>query len=147
VGSVIKIKRAALVAALLVLFIAAGNLITGSICYFRAVPGVPCPGCGLTRAYLSLAAGNIRGAFEWHPLFWLVPVFIGMGILKKIKSPKAPYKPFNLFAISAAVLAVAVFIVRLMFLFPHTEPLTLNPNAIIPRIFRTLCYLAASTPI
>lgn len=31
--------------------------------------GVPCPGCGITRAYLTLLKGDVAGAFAWNPMF------------------------------------------------------------------------------
>jgi hypothetical protein len=37
--------------------------------------GIPCPGCGLTRATLALVHGDFGGALHFHPLvFVLVPV-------------------------------------------------------------------------
>ncbi len=39
-----------------------------SICPFFNITGTPCPGCGLTRSFVSLAHGHIREAFAWHPL-------------------------------------------------------------------------------
>jgi hypothetical protein len=44
-----------------------------TICLFKRLVGRPCPGCGLTRASLSALRGDWRGAFRWHPLFWLPP--------------------------------------------------------------------------
>jgi hypothetical protein len=41
---------------------------------FKQLTGLPCPGCGLTRAYQAAWKGNYAEAFSWHPLFWLVPV-------------------------------------------------------------------------
>jgi len=37
-------------------------------CPFHALTGVPCPGCGTTRAVLALARGDVTGAFGWNPL-------------------------------------------------------------------------------
>ena len=37
--------------------------VSGIGCVFRFATGVPCPGCGMTRAYLA-----------FHPLFWMVPI-------------------------------------------------------------------------
>lgn len=46
-------------------------------CPTAATLGVPCPGCGLTRATLAAAQGDFAEAFALHPLFWLIsPVFI-----------------------------------------------------------------------
>jgi hypothetical protein len=46
-------------------------------CPMASVLGVPCPGCGLTRATLALAHGDLRHAHELHPLVLvLAPLFI-----------------------------------------------------------------------
>lgn len=37
-------------------------------CPMRSVTGIPCPGCGMTTAGLSLAHGDIGGAFAASPL-------------------------------------------------------------------------------
>jgi Protein of unknown function (DUF2752) len=56
-----------------------------SICLLKDVFGIPCPGCGLTRAFLFLGHGDIRSALELNvnSLFvysvvlflWLAAVF------------------------------------------------------------------------
>jgi hypothetical protein len=47
-------------------------------CPLASVLGVPCPGCGLTRATLALAQGDLKGALMLHPLVLvLAPLFIG----------------------------------------------------------------------
>jgi hypothetical protein len=37
-------------------------------CLVRHLTGVPCPGCGMTRAMLFLARGDWRRAVLFHPL-------------------------------------------------------------------------------
>lgn len=50
----------------------AGLVIAGApLCPSAGWLGIPCPGCGLTRAALRLAAGDLAGALQLHPL---VPV-------------------------------------------------------------------------
>ena len=46
-------------------------------CVFRAVTGVPCPGCGMTRAWLALLRGDVASAIAYHPLFWVFPLALG----------------------------------------------------------------------
>jgi hypothetical protein len=63
-------------------------------CPFKALTGIPCPGCGMTRALLSLAKGDFQGAFHFNPFsFFLVfMVLISMapgGQLKRLP-PGAP---------------------------------------------------------
>lgn len=39
-----------------------------SFCFSRRVLGLPCPGCGLTRAFAHLAKGEWPAALAAHPL-------------------------------------------------------------------------------
>jgi len=43
-----------------------------SICPFYNLTGLPCPGCGLTRAFVCLGHGRWLESLHWHPLGWLV---------------------------------------------------------------------------
>lgn len=43
-------------------------------CPWKALLGIPCPGCGMTRAWLSVLRLDLAGAFRLHPMFWSVPV-------------------------------------------------------------------------
>lgn len=38
------------------------------LCPFRALTGLPCPGCGMTRAFCSLGHGDLTGAFGYNAL-------------------------------------------------------------------------------
>ncbi len=39
-----------------------------SLCAFHNLTGLPCPGCGLTRSWVSMAHGHFAEAWMWHPL-------------------------------------------------------------------------------
>ena len=43
-------------------------------CVFERLLGVQCSSCGMTRAWLSVLRLDFVGAFEYHSLFWTVPV-------------------------------------------------------------------------
>ena len=45
-------------------------------CLFKLIFKIPCPGCGMTRAYLALLRLDVAGAFEMHPMFWSVPILL-----------------------------------------------------------------------
>ena len=66
--------KIAAVAAAAVLIAAADRF--GYVCPFRALTGLPCPGCGMTRAWISLLHGDLSAAFRFHPFFWAVPVLL-----------------------------------------------------------------------
>ena len=38
-----------------------------SICPFRYITGYPCPGCGMTRAFLSIGQGKPERALHYNP--------------------------------------------------------------------------------
>ncbi len=43
-------------------------------CIFKYLFHIPCAGCGMTRAYISLLQFDIIGAFKMHPMFWAMPI-------------------------------------------------------------------------
>jgi hypothetical protein len=68
-------------------FLAGGLVLLGAcavwldvpLCPTAALLGIPCPGCGLTRAVLSALRGNWIEALHFHPLvFVLAPVYVTM---------------------------------------------------------------------
>lgn len=38
------------------------------ICSLRRLTGYPCPGCGMTRSFISMAHVQFSAAFSYHPL-------------------------------------------------------------------------------
>lgn len=83
-------------------------------CPFYYIFNFPCAGCGITRAYKSLLALDIKQAFRYHPLFWIVaPVLLYLvheNILPKRFSPKT--ETVILYSVCAAFLLV--YVIRLI---------------------------------
>ena len=52
-------------------------------CIFHKITGFYCPGCGATRCILSLIKGNIKAAFFYNPLFFIMIPFFIFGIIYK----------------------------------------------------------------
>lgn len=102
----------------------------GSICIFYNLTGIPCPSCGMTRAYLALFQGDFKEAFLYHPLFPLVPVLF-YGIVKDRR------KVIH----ALGVIFILVWILRMILYFPQVEPMNYNPRSIwgiIIYYFRTV---------
>lgn len=45
-------------------------------CVYQALFSIPCPGCGMTRAWRAALCGEIATAFAFHPMFWSAPVLL-----------------------------------------------------------------------
>ncbi len=98
-----------------------------SICIFINLFGVPCFTCGITRAYLSLLKLDIKSAFYYHPLFFLVP------FLFFIKKQKQLFLIFGLF--------IFVWIIRMYLYFPTIEPMVFNKNALYIKFFNLIIHI------
>ncbi len=79
-------------------------------CLLRAATGIPCPGCGMSRAWLSALWLDLAAAFGYHPMFWSIPV---LGLLWLY-----PWRAFPRWAV-AVCLAIAIgyvvcYVIRLI---------------------------------
>ena len=98
--------------------------LTGSNCWFKAVFGIPCPGCGSTRAFVALWHGQWLESFRWHPLIILSLVFLPLVLVSRIFKPYLLKQPnVNLLLWGILGLYIGVYAVRMIFLFPHTSPM------------------------
>jgi hypothetical protein len=50
-------------------------------CWFHEWTGRPCPGCGLTRAFLALGRGDWAAAWRWNPFVWPVLGLVALTLL------------------------------------------------------------------
>ena len=46
------------------------------LCASRALFGIECPGCGLTRSFVALAAGDLPESWRLHRLGWLLALAV-----------------------------------------------------------------------
>jgi hypothetical protein len=65
-----------------------------TLCPFRLVTGLPCPGCGLTRSWTAAAHGHLSDAFAYNffgPISLVVTIaFVGaVGVLLMRRRPVA----------------------------------------------------------
>lgn len=103
-------------------------------CFIKNITGLPCPGCGLTRAYEALFHGHLASAFFYHPLFWFVPIIFGLLVLNLWKKNERLRKISNSIYVTFLVVLVIVYIVRMIQYFPHSQPMNYNKEGLYPRI-------------
>ena len=87
-------------------------------CPFRLVTDTSCPGCGMTRACVSLAQGRFGAAWDYHPFSYLI-VALAIGTLcfpRKLPKvwQKLPALIRNCLAGSTLALVLGLWIWRVM---------------------------------
>lgn len=124
------------VLALAVLLIcAAVGLLVG--CPIKKITGIPCPGCGMTRACLHALKLDFKGMLFWHPLCPLAAAVGAMFVFKDTKLGAKMWKCTPLLA-GIAVLFLAVYAVRMAVLFPYTPPMDMEKNSFFVKILRKI---------
>lgn len=121
----------------------------GSACFFSSVFGIPCAGCGSTRALSLLLQGRFGEAIRMHPLILVSLLLLilvpGFALVRFIASKRGKDIPFPLSSkasdivmYSLAGLYLAVYIIRMILFFPHTEPMCYNHNSVWGQIIALL---------
>ena len=95
------------------------------LCPMAGSLGIPCPGCGLTRATLALLRGDVGTALHFHPLVGLLtPLFVtfmATGVWQLLRDPARPRRPsrirwnapaLNVAALLLLVLTLGVWLAR-----------------------------------
>jgi hypothetical protein len=68
--------------------------IGGSIplfCPLKALTGIPCPGCGMTRAMLSITKGDFHGAFGYNPFSFFLLFVVVISVVPGRQAEKLPF--------------------------------------------------------
>jgi hypothetical protein len=130
-----RASRQTLLVVLLALGLFAVFLWTDSdLCLIKNTTGIPCPGCGLTRATLAMMTGNWEAVWTYHPLAPIItPIaagFMGMVVVRLFRGHPHPltmprWLPVPLWWL-LAFLMVALYAGRLMGYFGgHPDPIDL----------------------
>ena len=115
-------------------------LFTGTSCVSASITGFPCPACGVSRAFFELLNGNISGSVRYHPL--LIPGIIISCVYFTIwlTNEKIP-RQMDKILIPFIIIIIAVYIIRMVLMFPSDFPMVYNHNAIIPRVINSICII------
>ncbi len=109
-SNLLKKITGALPAILAVVLVYAIFHITGIGCPVRYATGISCPGCGMTRAWLSLLRLDFAGAFYYHPLFPLPAVAV---ILYYFKD-RIPVNFYRIWIFTLILLFSIIYLLRLI---------------------------------
>lgn len=110
-----EFRKRLTLAAVLVLAFAVSALTIG--CPIKFFTGIPCPGCGMSRAVVSCLRFDFDAAFHFHPLFPLAPVVVAYIIFGDRLSRRVN----TAVGVIIAAAFIAVYVYRIFF---TTNPVT-----------------------
>lgn len=109
------------------------DMLFGETCPMRMIFGIPCPGCGVTRAGISLLTLDFSKAASINACIFVVIVFaVWFAIWRYILGKNVLF----LRQIIAFVVCFMIiyYIYRMCTVFPNYEPLTINKSSILWRV-------------
>lgn len=80
-------------------------------CPIKYFLGIPCPGCGMTRALASVLRFDLASAFYWHPLWPIAPILVLYFLFEDI----IPRHTSRTALAAFAVLFIGVYFYRIVF--------------------------------
>jgi hypothetical protein len=93
------------------------------LCPFRAVTGLLCPGCGMTRAFCALGHGEFRRALHFNalsPLLYLSLIVVWIGAaasafnFPKVRTTVMRFRPNATISVGILALVLVWWIARLV---------------------------------
>ncbi len=133
-----KIKIAVLFLVVVAVISIIVNLLTdgeGTICIISNTTGVPCPSCGLTRSVIYMLQFKFKEAFLYHPLVYLLPIWIpllGYGVIKE----NGKLVTYTIYSIG--LVGIILWAVRMYLYFPNVDPMTYRWGSVFGTIISTL---------
>lgn len=118
------------------LYILMGNLLFGKICPTRMLFGIPCPGCGTTRAFLLLIQGKVTEATVSNPI-WIPIVVLGCIFFINryfVRSQKVSDKITHLLKmllVISCILCMIYYIYRMVFWYPDRAPMVYDSDNLL----------------
>lgn len=87
------------------------------LCVLRLFTGIPCPGCGLTRAAVAMMQGEVTESLKMHPLLLPILLILLLAVIDKIFK-KRILSHCKWLYISVFVVLLALYAVRMFLYFP-----------------------------
>ncbi|MBO4374780.1 MAG: DUF2752 domain-containing protein [Lachnospiraceae bacterium] len=81
-------------------------------CPLESILGIPCPLCGISRAFKALLSGDIRASFYYHPLWPLILLSIILYLLYAFQIIRPGRHIFNSACILLSAALLVCFILR-----------------------------------
>ncbi len=106
------VRSANVVFVLILAAVLLAQMVLGIGCPIHFITGINCPGCGMSRALFRVLQLDFAGAFLFHPLWWLLPVWALFWFFRE--STRISRRTYDGFLWCFAILFLAVYLFRLL---------------------------------
>ena len=116
------------------IYAAITNLVFHAFCPLIIFCGLPCPGCGISRATAYFLTGRWHQAWQMNPMvFPIVTAAVYFGWNRYLLGRKA--KGIKIVIIALTVLLVASYAVRMYLYFPNRVPYIYTENNMLAHLY------------
>lgn len=106
-----------------------------SLCPMTMILGIPCPGCGMTRAAFALLRLDFQAAWNYHPFIYPIVLLFLIFCWERYILRKEDMKTVKKLVVVIAVAMCAFYIYRMIRFFPDTTPMLYYKNNVLMRIY------------
>lgn len=108
------------------------EFIFSAFCPLVIITGFPCPGCGITRAFLCVLTGQFARAWYINPLIYgVILTALYAGVQRYLLGRKV--RGFRKILCVLAILMIVVYIYRMYRYFPHRPPMSITGGSLFER--------------
>lgn len=118
----------------LLLYTAAVNLVFHAFCPLVIFSGIPCPGCGVTRAAVCLMTGRWQQAWRMNPVIFPIALAAVWFAWRRYLLGREVKGIKGMLALIAALLVI-VYILRMYLYFPDRAPYVYTPDNVLARLY------------
>lgn len=128
------VKEYSMAIAALLLYTVVVNLVFHAFCPLVIFGGIPCPGCGVSRATLCFLTGRWQRAWQLNPMVFPIVLTVAyLGWNRYLMGRKA--KGIKAIAAVLLVLLIIVYGVRMYMYFPNRVPYVYTEDNLLAHFY------------
>lgn len=128
------IKEYGMAGVILLLYTVVVNLVFHAFCPSVILCGLPCPGCGITRATVCFMTGRWRQAWQFNPTIFPIVITAAYFVWNRYFMGRKS-KGLKWCLVLIAALLISIYCVRMYLYFPNREPYVYMQDNVLARMF------------